>query len=442
MPVMLPNDDVLYNFVNRDPFDEMLHQERSNRTTDALWQCKCDIGEPFLKPCGQSLRMLSGNECPSYVQLLPVALMSDDQQYQYENIKGVACWWCAHQFDTKPVGCPIKMFDFKKRLKCPVPKYRRVPCNHADECKHSPLPPSSSSKMLEFKVEDECRRRRNTSFCPKQFHDKTVTTICNLHKGKGDVCDRCKQPHKGDKGIVRRYDKPIMRTHEVITGYHMDGYFCGWPCARAYGEKHHPNISNQIGSWIHRFAIDAVKAYHYENYKILKSGGTIDGRVPIPYGYHVKKVKAAPPYTLLRMFGGSMDIDEFRRVRERDNRRELAVIGPTSNVVPCGMSIVDMPAAPSFRIRFNKQMADLVANETRDGVKTDKAKTRSAAAAAARPRYKADTNQTQRFRRGRRRNPRKTDTYLRGPRINDLRKSILQRPGKRRRRNALQACIQ
>lgn len=36
-------EDRTYGFVERDPLTRSLLQERQNRESSALWQCKCDI---------------------------------------------------------------------------------------------------------------------------------------------------------------------------------------------------------------------------------------------------------------------------------------------------------------------------------------------------------------------------------------------------------------
>ena len=66
-------DDRSFAFVCTDPLTDALQHERANRNSKALWQCTCEIGLPFLKPCGQNLRMLSGGKCPETVQMLPLA---------------------------------------------------------------------------------------------------------------------------------------------------------------------------------------------------------------------------------------------------------------------------------------------------------------------------------------------------------------------------------
>lgn len=348
-------DDREFNFVRRDPLTESLHQERVNRESNALWQCDCEIGMPFLKPCGQQLRLLNGTQqrtvfgTSAHVQLLPLDLMDETQKEIYTRIEGVDCWWCGHPFNGNPVGCPVKMVKIRKRLQDPIMHKRKAWCN-------------------------EPRADPTTGICTRCKHRHKNAKPAAIRKGKkyrGRVLqkllsERARRDHiwteqytsqgitSSEMRLSVQYYKYVPQTHELVDGFYMKGYFCSWACARAYGEVHHPRLRNDIGCWIYKFLIGFIK--------VLKQQDQEDrdkGRAPrhgIPLDYKAKPIRAAPHFCVLKSRGGTKTIDEFRRANELDNERQLTVIDPSMNVIPRGMLATDMPLQHSFRVRYNEYM--------------------------------------------------------------------------------------
>ena len=166
------------------------------------------------------------------------------------------------------------------------------------------------------------------------------------------------------KKVERRLPKPIetirktrnikgkwihhkfLRRTEHVDGYVLHGIFCSWNCARAYGEVFYPELRNFIGSWIFKILLQINK--EAKKKKLLPPDYTIIGAV------------SAPHFSLLKKYGGRMDINKFRALKELDNNRIFSVIPAWLNVVPAGMLATDIPRElQNFRTRYNVAMDDL-----------------------------------------------------------------------------------
>lgn len=77
----------------------------------------------------------------------------------------------------------------------------------------------------------------------------------------------------------------------------------------------------------------------------------------IPLDYHPKPVKAAPHFSLLKSRGGSMSIEDFRSIGQRDNLQCLSVINQSMHIIPIGMMAAEMPRQKTFQVRYNEHMS-------------------------------------------------------------------------------------
>jgi hypothetical protein len=96
-------------------------------------------------------------------------------------------------------------------------------------------------------------------------------------------------------------------SHILDEVWFMYGNFCSAECAAAY------LLKEKIDSHV-----------HWERYALLNSLYSDDARVPIgaPHG-----IRPAPPREVLRMFGGSMDISEYRSI-VHEKRLRIDVLTP------------------------------------------------------------------------------------------------------------------
>jgi hypothetical protein len=80
-----------------------------------------------------------------------------------------------------------------------------------------------------------------------------------------------------------------FRYHEKQKSFETMGYFCSWGCMKAFNVDSHG--TSQLGS-IFGINISLMKKHMYG---------------------HTKPIKAAPSRWSLQIFGGNLDIDEFRK---------------------------------------------------------------------------------------------------------------------------------
>ena len=72
--------------------------------------------------------------------------------------------------------------------------------------------------------------------------------------------------------------------------YKVFGYFCSWNCMKAYNlDTNDSNMNNRMS---------LISLMYYDTYKTFKP------------------IRPAPPRQVLKIFGGSMDIDEFRNISQ------------------------------------------------------------------------------------------------------------------------------
>lgn len=187
-------------------------------------------------------------------------------------------------------------------------------------------------------AQSDCR----TQYIPTQLMDATQRTdYSSLTTGM--VCWWCSYeilgPVVGCPTGFRRFVDP--HTQKKRDGYRFLGYFCSWPCARAYGNTHlSPNLRDNLGMWMTSVLLCIITK--------LREIGKIE------VGFHPPHVRPAPHFSLLRKFGGSLNIEEFRKVTELDNGKELTVVPDWVTIVPSGMRITETPLSPrSFSEEFN-----------------------------------------------------------------------------------------
>jgi len=308
-------EDRRYAFINRDPLSETLKRERNLRKTDALWQCKCDIGMPFMPPVGQQLRYLNGHKRVPGIQLLPLKLMNTEQIEHYSTIAGVRCWWDGNLFDGHPVGCPIKICKVREKLDKPI-VHKRYAWHWKDD---------KNSKPKKF---------RGLKYPGTKLNAMVPIHLRNDYTKPTDM-----------KFMKTEYFH--TQTHKRVDGYLLHGYFCSWACARAYGQQFIPRLRFNIGSWIYKIIIEITNSWKEEGL--------------VPKDYHVRPIAAAPHFSVLKDYGGFMSIEQFRRINEQDNLKKLTIIPSWSHIIPTGMLATEMPVQNmKFSTRYNEQMSEFV----------------------------------------------------------------------------------
>ena len=141
----------------------------------------------------------------------------------------VACYWCKHQFVTKPLGCPVKFVN------------NRVEKSYVSHI-----------------TKDRYYMKENL----------TKTKLASILELKTDL-----------------YDITPVETEYYLT----DGIFCSFNCIIAFvNDQSHDAFYNES------------KMLTYSMYREV-------------VGKTATKIKSAPHWRLLKMFGGPFTIDDFRK---------------------------------------------------------------------------------------------------------------------------------
>lgn len=145
---------------------------------------------------------------------------------------------------------------------------------------------------------------------------------------KGPVVG-CPISHKRTRNPI-----PCTGDHrDIIPAFRFIGYFCSWPCARAYGNTFLDGPQReQLGYHLHGVLLHIVRKLRKE--KILAQN------------FVVPHIRAAPHFSVLEKFGGCLTIDDFRRCTEVDNGKELTVLPDWIPAVPAGMRVTEAPTNP------------------------------------------------------------------------------------------------
>lgn len=141
----------------------------------------------------------------------------------------IACYWCKHQFSTKPLGCPIKFIN------------NRIEKSYVSHI-----------------TKDRYYMKENL----------TKTKLASVLDLKSDS-----------------YDITPVETEYYLT----DGIFCSFNCIIAF-------IKDQA----HDAFYNESKMLTYNMYREV-------------VGKTASKIKSAPHWRLLKMFGGPFTIDDFRK---------------------------------------------------------------------------------------------------------------------------------
>jgi len=112
-------------------------EQMEKRLQDLHEKCTCGISAPYLPPVGQMLTILRENHISSSSCLkptedistesnnygstrtciLPLDFMNKSDKAKYMNVrKGILCWWCKHDFDWDPVGCPVRCQTYRDTI--------------------------------------------------------------------------------------------------------------------------------------------------------------------------------------------------------------------------------------------------------------------------------------------------------------------------------------
>lgn len=322
-----------------------LNYERHKRTlTKDFAQCKCNLGKPYLARIGQNLQFLTGysatgqppnawKKSKSRSLILPLELMDRSDIETYQKIKDVNCWWCKHQFDGMPVGCPISYrevrVDKKVSAKLDTVRIRRL----RQAIMHNRSPNTTPVAWENINQ----NRKYDGPIATRRALDKRMINIVKL---EGKSSSRKRKFHESN-----RESRRVRRRRDGITPeFKLHGYFCSYPCAKAYGLSMDGVDKIALGSHFRALMSVVVKQ--------LREEGVLSDGYPIP------SIKKAPHFSILKTFGGCMDIDEFRRSTEVDNGHELTVVPDWIPIIPSGMMVFDYPVLQtSFADSYNIQLA-------------------------------------------------------------------------------------
>ena len=272
-----------------------LQYERDYRNLhDDLAQCRCGLRKRYLAPVGQNLQFLTGYALTGE----PPASWSEIQQKTRGDPERVR---------SRSILLPIQLMDASE-----IDRYRNIEGVCCWWCKHPfdwcPVGcPISHRKVYIPEIRRKKRRKLNGPLVQQ--------TRSNKH-GK---CDEFK----------------------------LHGYFCSYPCAKAYGlhtDFHDNTFKSRLGSYFTAILLVIVRQ--------LRAEGILHN------SYRVPHIKPAPHWSILKIFGGTWDIDKFRQSTELDNGHELTIVPDWIPIIPSGMVAMDHPILEaSFATHYNVQMA-------------------------------------------------------------------------------------
>lgn len=196
------------------------------------------------------------------------------------------------------------------------------------------------------------QRHTTTQHLPLELLDRRQ--VEKYQKIEGVCCWWCRHPFEGNPvGCPISHCKVWnVATQKKRDEYKLHGYFCSYPCAKAYGlgmELHNPRLKLELGSYFQGLLLVIVK-------KMRERGElAADYRVPI--------LRAAPHFSVLKTFGGSMSIEDFRKSTELDNGHQLTIVPDWVQIIPSGMLAFDHPKLEKgFDLVYNIHMAGQYAN--------------------------------------------------------------------------------
>lgn len=113
-----------------------------------------------------------------------------------------------------------------------------------------------------------------------------------------------------------------LRTAGGIPTFELEGLFCSYECALAYGRAHRLiSVQNGVSIWIKRLRTELLMG------RLTKERVIPDGYSAALSGDEIRQINSLQPalhWSLLEGFGGFLDIDEFRkRAGERNYSIDL-----------------------------------------------------------------------------------------------------------------------
>lgn len=234
----------------------------------------------------------------------------------------------------------VHRINDERRLRTLKQEYKQCTCGLRDEL----LRPMGQVLKFTTGLTDTGRMPESdgesrTVFMPLQL--MSATQKKKYSSIKNAVCWWCSYPVIGS--VVgcpishRRIEHPT--TRKKVDGFYFIGYFCSWPCARAYGNLFHHDI-DELGQYFYAVLLFVVRN--------LRKEGRLDQTFRVPH------VRPALHFSVLEKFDGPMTIEEFRRSTEIDNSLELTVVPNWMPIVPAGMRATETPCVPRrFADEFN-----------------------------------------------------------------------------------------
>ncbi len=276
-----------------------LQYERAYRKLHRdLAQCRCGLRSRYLKPIGQNLQFLTG-----------YALTGEPPHT-----------WSEHQIAERGEELRVKS--------------------------RSILLP------LELMNTDEIERYTNIEgvccwWCKHIF--KGCPVGCPVSHKKVYLTDRQRRTFSERRRKRSNCSVFLTRSnkHGMFDEFKLHGYFCSYPCAKAYGlhtDFRDTSFKARLGSYFTAMLLVIVRQ--------LRAEGILQQH------YRVPPIKAAPHWSILKIFGGTMDIGEFRRSTELDNNHELTIVPDWIPIIPSGMIAMDHPVLEkTFATEYNVQVA-------------------------------------------------------------------------------------
>lgn len=247
----------------------------------------------------------------------------------------------AHHSAVKKESAITRRVNDERRLRALESEYTKCTCGLRDEL----LQPVG--QVLKFTTGTTFTGRApgnssesRTVFMPLQLMDSSQHIKYSAVKNV--ICWWCTYKVKGPVvGCPISHRRVVSKVkNEKIDGYLFVGYFCSWPCARAYGNVFHPEIRDTLGKLFY-----AVLLFIVRN---LRRNGFLAPSCRVPH------VKPALHFSVLQKFDGPMTIINFRRTTDIDNSKELTVIPSWFPSFPAGMRVTEAPCMPRrFADEFN-----------------------------------------------------------------------------------------
>jgi len=121
----------------------------------------------------------------------------------------------------------------------------------------------------------------------------------------------------------------------------LEGFFCSWNCALAYGMHYQKGDVKSNLSWLQLQFAREKRRMGIERKFPIEQRHDRDKRTKLLSIYEAARTRQAPHWSLLQKFGGPMTISEYRNEHCLDNydRLDIQCIPEHVNILPAGFSV-------------------------------------------------------------------------------------------------------